>query len=154
MRQGPKPAKSKEAKPPVARKSPKGNARVRDLETRLAEALRDKAEAQEQHAATAEILSVISRSPTDIQLTLETIAQNAARVCGASDAIIRRVEGDLMMPAAHFGTIPVSNAPVRRPITRNSVAGRALLEGRTIHQTNPAVYEVWLRMPSVRPANF
>ena len=64
---------------------------------------------------------------------LETIAQNAARVCGASDAIIRRVEGDAMTPAAHFGTIPVSNAPVPRPITRNSVAGRALLEGRTIH---------------------
>ena len=40
MRRGSKPAKSKEAKPPVARNSPKGDAaRVRDPEKRLAEAL-------------------------------------------------------------------------------------------------------------------
>ena len=40
MGRGPKPAKSKEAKPPVARKSPKNDgAKVRDLEKRLAEAL-------------------------------------------------------------------------------------------------------------------
>jgi hypothetical protein len=40
MRRGPRPAKSKEAKPPAARKSPKDDgARVRDLEKRLAEAL-------------------------------------------------------------------------------------------------------------------
>src|SRR5262245_45789211 len=47
MSRGPKPAKSNEAKPPVTRESPKNeSARVRDLEKRLAEALRDKAEAQ------------------------------------------------------------------------------------------------------------
>jgi len=40
MGRGPKPAKSKEAKPPVARKSPEDeDSRVRDLEKRLAEAL-------------------------------------------------------------------------------------------------------------------
>jgi len=49
MRRGPKPAKSKEAKPPTTRKSPKDeDSKVRDLEKRLAEALRDKAEALEQ----------------------------------------------------------------------------------------------------------
>ena len=62
MRRGPKPKKSEsEAKPPVVRKAPKNDAtRVRDLEKRLAEALkdkadalRDKAEAQEQQTATA-----------------------------------------------------------------------------------------------------
>jgi hypothetical protein len=41
MGRGGKPAKSKEAKPPVAHKSPKDDgARVHDLEKRLAEALR------------------------------------------------------------------------------------------------------------------
>lgn len=51
MRRGPKPTKSKEAKPPVARKSPKDDgARVRDLDKRLAEALRDTSETQEQQA--------------------------------------------------------------------------------------------------------
>jgi hypothetical protein len=71
MGRGPKPGKSKaEAKPPVARKSSKnGAARVSDLEKRLAEALRDKAEAQEQQAATAEILRVISQSVADRRAT-------------------------------------------------------------------------------------
>jgi hypothetical protein len=55
MSRGPKPAKSKEAKPPNARRSPKNDwARVRDLEKRLAEALKDKAEAREQQTATSE----------------------------------------------------------------------------------------------------
>jgi len=51
MPRGPKPAKSKEAKPPVARKSPKDDgARVGDLETRLAEALKLKTEALQREA--------------------------------------------------------------------------------------------------------
>ena len=74
MRRGPKPAKSKEAKPPVARQSPKGDgARVSDLENRLAEA-------REQQRATAEILRVINRSPTNVQPVFDTIARNAARL--------------------------------------------------------------------------
>ena len=66
MGRGGKPAKSKDATPPVARKSPKSDgARVRDLEKRLAEALKGKVEAQEQQAATAEILQAMRRSPAD-----------------------------------------------------------------------------------------
>src|SRR5262249_41615771 len=45
MPRDPKRAKSREAKPPVARKSPKDAVINRDFEARLAEALRDKAEA-------------------------------------------------------------------------------------------------------------
>src|SRR5215468_1038409 len=93
MRRGPKPAKPKEAKPPVARKPSQDDARVRDLEKRLAEALRDKADAQEQQRATSEILRVISSSPTDIQPVFDSIVQNAVRLCNGFFGTVTRYDG-------------------------------------------------------------
>ena len=128
-----KPAKPKvEAKPPIARKSPKTEAsRVRDLEMRLAEALKREAEALEQQTATGEILRVISSSPTDLQPVLMTVAQNAARVCGAIDALIYRVEGEFLHWVASHGPIPPTTE--ERLISRGWVTGRAVVDRRTIH---------------------
>src|SRR5262245_42055244 len=73
MSRGPKPAKSKETKPPVARKSPKNDgARGRDLEKQLAESLeREKAtgraltESREQQTARFCALSRVRRRTSD-----------------------------------------------------------------------------------------
>src|SRR5262244_4335790 len=51
-------------------------------------------EALEQQTGTSAILRMIAKSPADIQSVLDTIAENSARLCGADDAVIRRVEGD------------------------------------------------------------
>src|SRR5262249_20314817 len=133
MRRGPKPAKSKEAKPPVARKSPKDDdARVRDLEKRLAEALQREAEALEKQTATSEILRVISRYPTNLQPVLDAIATNAAQLCGAYDAILVLREGNELRRVAHHGPIASAIREVR-PITQADASGRAILDGGPVH---------------------
>ena len=62
-------------------------------------------ESLEQQTATSEILGVIASSPTDIQPVLDTVAENAARVCGATDAVIFRIDGNSLNRAAHYGPI-------------------------------------------------
>src|SRR5262245_19992235 len=100
MRRGPKPAKSKEAKPPVARQSPKNDgARVRDLEKRLAEAL-------EQQAAAADILRLIAESPSDLPAVLDGILSGAIRLLGAEWGAMSRFDGELFHLVAQHGATP------------------------------------------------
>jgi len=89
-------------------------------------------EALEQQTATSEILGVIASSPTDVQPVLATIAENAARVCGSYDAVIRLVEGNILRLAAHYGPV-APHFGLEQPITRGSLNGRAIVDRQTIH---------------------
>jgi signal transduction histidine kinase len=88
-------------------------------------------EALDQQTATAEILSVIASSPTEIQPVLDTIVRNAARVCNAADVSLGLVEGDTIRRAAHFGPLPVP-VSFEIPLDRRSMPGRAVVDRETI----------------------
>jgi GAF domain-containing protein len=94
-------------------------------------------ESLEQQTATSEILGVIASSPTDLQPVLDTIAENAARVCGSYDAVIRLVEGNILRLAAHYGAV-VSGFGPQQPLIRGTVAGRAVIDRQTIH-----IHDLW-----------
>ena len=83
-----------------------------ELETRNREA----SEALERQTATAEILKVISGSPTDVQPVLEAVAERAAHLCAATDAHVWRREGDALQAVAGYG-----GRPILRPRSYNFV---------------------------------
>src|SRR5262249_24949905 len=89
-------------------------------------------ESLEQQTATSEILGVIASSPTDIQPVLDTVAESAARLCDATDALIHRIDGDMVERVAVYGAMPVPETQ-RRPLSRGSPAGRAMIDRQTIH---------------------
>ncbi len=90
-------------------------------------------EALEQQTAVAEILRVISSSPTDVQPVLDAIAERAARLCDASSASMYLTEGDALRHLASKGPSPdpVTHVDLL-PISDKSVSGRALLERKSI----------------------
>ena len=90
-------------------------------------------ESLEQQTATSEILGVIASSPTDIQPVLDVVAQFAASLCEANDTRIMRVDGDVLKPWAHYGSILVAHSQDGTPISRDWLSGRAVVDRCTIH---------------------
>ena len=93
----------------------------------------DLSEALEQQTATSELLRVIASSPNDLQRVLDNVAETAARVCGANDTVIRRVDGDVLRVTAHYGPILSQEIGGATPLDRSTAMGRAVVDRRTIH---------------------
>jgi GAF domain-containing protein len=60
-------------------------------------------EALEQQTATANILRIISSSPTDVQPTFDAIAESAATLCSAASGGVFRFDGSLIHLVAQHG---------------------------------------------------
>jgi signal transduction histidine kinase/putative methionine-R-sulfoxide reductase with GAF domain len=104
------------------------------LSAENARLVQEVAELRQQQAATGEILGIISRSPTDLQPVLDAVAESAARLCEAIDAIIFRVDGDQLRLIGHHGPIPSGQVgEFTVPLVRGTINGRAVLDARTVH---------------------
>jgi GAF domain-containing protein len=97
---------------------------------------RDLTRALDQQTATSEVLKVISRSAFALEPVLETLLENAVRLCGANRGSVYRFDGDVLRHAISCN-VPPETAEFfdRNPIApgRHSVAARAALERRTQH---------------------
>src|SRR5262252_6835890 len=60
-------------------------------------------EALEQQTATAEILRIISGSPTDVSPVFDAIAESAVRLCSADYSGAVKLEGDMILLGGHHG---------------------------------------------------
>ena len=133
MRRAPRPAKAK-VKPrrPVVRQSVKNLGLTRlELEKRLAEAVK-------QQAATAEILAVISRSPTDARPVFDTIAASAVSFCDGAFGSVFRFDGELVTLAAQFDTLEESERTAWRSLfpmrpDHGTFFGKAILTRDVVH---------------------
>jgi len=94
-------------------------------------------EALERQTATAEILRVISASPTDLQPTLDAIAASATILTGAVNGAVSRFDGSLIHAAAHYGWTEEELKAVRcdfpRPPGRETTTTRAILTREVVH---------------------
>ena len=100
---------------------------------------RDIEESLEYQTAISEVLNVISRSPSDIQPVLDTIAETAQRLCQSEHAYVLRLDrGRYYAAAAKDARAERIQYLKDNPIAadRGSVCGRVALERRTIQVTD------------------
>ena len=97
-------------------------------------------ETHRREAATAEVLRIIGRSPTDAQPVFDTIAASATRLCDGLYSVVFRFDGEMITVAADSGASPRTSAIIRSaypaPPGRGTMASRALLERRVIALTD------------------
>src|SRR5687767_9899702 len=106
-------------------------------ETNVARLSRELSESFEQQAATAEILNVISNSPTDTQPVFDAIVQSGLKLFPGALVSVALRYGDAINAAAVAAPDPARVEAWRRtisrtPLARNYMHGAALLDRRIV----------------------
>jgi GAF domain-containing protein len=89
-------------------------------------------EGLERQTATAEVLKVISESPTDVQPVFEAVAKRAGLLCRADGSRVWRVLDGELRTMTRYGRTVSGDFVESLPLRRTSVVGRAVLERRVI----------------------
>jgi signal transduction histidine kinase len=96
----------------------------------------DLSETLDQQTATSDVLRVISQSPTDVQPVFDTIASAVLKLCGASSALVTRVDGDVVTLVASANLTQDGADAMREafpmPIGRANASARTVLEGAVV----------------------
>jgi signal transduction histidine kinase/DNA-binding response OmpR family regulator len=91
----------------------------------------------QRQTASAEILKVISSSPTDAQPVFEAIARNVLRLCDGLYTYLGLYDGAMLKFVAHHNVSPEALAILKQRFpsapTRGSSTGRALLDCKAVH---------------------
>ena len=106
-----------------------------NLEQKVEARTQELSEALEQQTSTSEVLKIISRSTFDLQPVLETLIENATRLCGADKGSIFRLDGEVFQLAVAYNVPPeLQDFFERNPIRpgRGTVVGRVALERRAV----------------------
>jgi signal transduction histidine kinase len=88
-------------------------------------------ESLEQQTATAEVLRVISSSPTNVQPVFDSIAESAVKLCSGQFSFVVRFDGKVMDFASCFGLsaegLNALRSMLPRPASEDTSSGRAIL---------------------------
>ena len=94
---------------------------------------RDLTEALTYQTGSANILSVIASSPTDVGPVLKAIVESTCELCEAYDAVLRLKAGDELVYSAQYGTVPstVDAFPINPKLTAGRALARKTCRART-----------------------
>jgi GAF domain-containing protein len=108
-----------------------------DLGRIVEELKRELIDGHRREAATAEVLRVISRSPTEVQPVFNAIVESAVKLCDGLFSALFQFDGELIHQVAQHNYNPQASEEVLRayprPPTRGRGSGRAILECAVVH---------------------
>jgi GAF domain-containing protein len=94
-------------------------------------------ESLEYQTATSEILTVISRSPTDVKPVFDIIGERAEKLCDADVSVVSMVEGELIQLASVHGISSAGVDAVRRAypmrLDQETITARTARSGGIVH---------------------